>query len=30
MRVGIANKAKRQIDRIGDRKIIAGIYDAME
>jgi mRNA-degrading endonuclease RelE of RelBE toxin-antitoxin system len=29
-RVEIANKAKRQIDKIGDRKIITDIYEAME
>lgn len=29
-RVDIANKAKRQIDKIGDRKIITDIYEAME
>jgi mRNA-degrading endonuclease RelE of RelBE toxin-antitoxin system len=28
-RVEVANKAKRQIDKIGDRKIIADIYEAM-
>ena len=29
-RVEVANKAKRQIDKISDRKIITDIYEAME
>lgn len=29
-RVEIANKAKRQIDKISDRRIIPDIYEAME
>jgi mRNA-degrading endonuclease RelE of RelBE toxin-antitoxin system len=29
-RVEVANKAKRQIDKIGDRKIVTDIYEAME
>ncbi|MBF0292656.1 MAG: type II toxin-antitoxin system RelE/ParE family toxin [Nitrospinae bacterium] len=29
-RIEVTNRAKRQIDKIGDRKIITDIYEAME